>query len=108
MSVKIIINNGKEYLKVSKKSWNIYMKFINNDYNTIFSEENSKKYCGLKNKYSNWCYSCNSTIGTWKNNCIFIISPTNLIKYSDFLNKVEDKDENILIEIDRNDDNKTI
>ena len=105
---KIITQNGKEFLKVSKKCWISYLKFINSDYKSIYSEIESKNNCGLKQKYSNMCYSCNSEIGEWKNSCAYIIQPINLMNYSYLFFESSREEENILIEIDRNDDNKTI
>ena len=105
----IIVKNGKELLKVSKSTWKSYLKILNSDYSSIYSDTNSKKFCGLKNKTSTWCYSCNSDIGYWKNNCAFIISSLNLVKYSYLLDHIsKDENDNIFIEIDRNDDKKTI
>lgn len=110
MLTNIVFKNGKEFLKVSKNCWNSYLRCINNEYSSIYSDRNvSSSFCGLKNKYSSWCYSCNSHIGSWKNNCAFIITSINLVKYSYLLkNTSKDEDDNVFIEIDRNDDKKTI
>lgn len=109
MLSNIVIKNGKEFLKVSKNCWNNYLRSINIEYCSIYSDRNAINFCGLKNKYSSWCYSCNSHIGTWNNNCAFIINSINLVKYSYLLENIsDDETNNILIEIDRNDDKKTI
>ncbi len=117
MLSRIIFKNGKEYLKISKNSWNNYLK-ITNPNSHEFDIKNSEKYCGLKEKYSNYCFTCNSEIGNWSNNCNFIINTINLNKYSYILNIKDKNDENdeieenietVIIEIDRNDNNnKTI
>jgi len=105
----IVSKNGKEFLKISKKYWNSYLRVINNEYSSIYSEKDAVNFCGLKNKYSSWCYSCNSSIGNWNNNCAFIINSINLVKYSYLLEHIsDDETNNIFIEIDRNDDKKTI
>ena len=101
----LLFRQGKEFLKISKKSWLAYLQVINKDYydNSLKSE----KYCGLKNKYSNYCYACNSQIGNWNNNCSYIINTLNLKKYDYILlnkNNNENK-EFVFIEVDRNDSN---
>lgn len=104
---KIIIKNGKEFLKVSKPTWQKYLDHVSPYRNKY--RDNGLPYldCGLKTKYYMWCDTCNTSIGYWSNSCNFIISSINLQKYSDIFKEDELKNE-IHVEIDRNDDKKTI
>lgn len=101
----IILKNGKEYLKISHKTWKNYLDevapFRKYDINIL--------HCSLKDKNVFWCNTCNTGIGSWKNSCVHIISSLNLVKYEDILKEEKvDKNNFYEIEIDRNDNKSTI
>lgn len=108
--LSIISKNGKEYLKIARKSWKSYLDIKSPhryyDYNAL--------QCSFDNKKDAWCNTCNSGIGSWSDACVNTITSLNLKKYENILkeNKTEHK---ILkdyhfyeIEIYRNDKNGTI
>jgi hypothetical protein len=103
LTTKIIFKNGKEYLTVSKISWNNYLNIMSP--NRDISNKLIKKDCSLKEKYPIWCDNCNTGIGSWSNSCTNIINSINLLKYSELFKKDENNSKNIHIEIDRNDKN---
>ena len=103
--LSIISKNGKEYLKVARKSWKTYLdiKSPNRyyDYNIM--------RCSFDDKKNAWCNTCNSGIGSWSDTCVNTITSLNLKKYEDILSKTDNKDyHNYEIEIYRNDKNGTI
>ena len=107
--------NGKNYIRVSRNALNMYLDIVSPN-RRKFDDNDNKIYfsCSLKDKQKIWCDTCNSGIGSWSNACTKVISCINLIKYSEILMKDVDKDEKIdtqdfvTVEIDYNDDNKTI
>jgi len=107
LTKKIIIKNGKEFLKVSKPVWEKYLDNVSPYRNRYIKNDLLYLNCGLKTKYYMWCDTCNTSIGCWSNSCNFVISSLNLQKYSEIFHTDELKDE-IHIEIDRNDDKNTI
>ena len=102
---KIYSKNGKDFLRVSKKTWNNYLDIVS----PYRNKENNILYykCGLKNKYM-WCDTCNTPIGNWTKSCNFVISSLNLQEYSNIFKNEDDKKDDIYIEIDRNDDKNTV
>ena len=103
--MNIIFKNNKEYLKVSKLSWELYLN-IKSPFRNV---NKSIAYdCGLKNKQKTWCNSCNTGIGTWNNNCVNIINGVNLNTYKNILTKYRNDHEFYIIEVDRNDNKSTI
>jgi hypothetical protein len=106
--LSIISKNGKEYLKVARKSWKTYLDIKSPhryyDYNAL--------QCSFDNKKDAWCNTCNSGIGSWSESCVNTITSLNLKKYENILkeNKSEDKlkEYHYEIEIYRNDKNGTI
>jgi len=103
---KIVFKNGKEFLKVSKPTWEKYLDNVSPYRNKNISLQYFN--CAIKNKDHMWCYTCNTGIGNWLNSCNFVISSLNLQKYSHIFENDKDCKDKILIEVDRNDDKKTI
>jgi hypothetical protein len=106
--LSIISKNGKEYLKVARKSWKSYLDIKSPhryyDYNIT--------QCSFDNKKDAWCNTCNSGIGSWSESCVNTITSLNLKKYEDILKKKDEENKKEYhyyeIEIYRNDKNGTI
>jgi hypothetical protein len=80
MIKNIFFKNGKQYLTVSKKNWNIYLDQI-----SPFRNKKSS-YCGLQDlKNSTFCYTCNKPLGKFSESCVNIITTKNLRNYSKIL-----------------------
>lgn len=102
--------NGKNYIRVSRNALNMYLDIVSPN-RRKFDDIDNKIYfsCSLKDKQKMWCDICNSGIGSWTNACTKVISCINVVKYSEILMKIKESDDEILdVEIDCNDDKKTI
>ena len=101
----IFFKNGKEYLSVSTKNWNIYLDKISHNRNN-----DKSLICGLKDlKNSTFCNICNKPLGKFSQSCINIITRKNLRKYSNIIfNDFENLEEKQYREIEiYNDDNNS-
>ena len=104
--MNIFLKNGRTYLRVSSKTLNIYLDIVSPN-RKVGDTINSS--CSLRESKNMWCDACNTGIGSWKNTCVKVISCENLLKYSEIFMNGEDLHENLEdIEIDCNDDKKTI
>ena len=106
--MSVFLKNGKVYMNFSVYNFNKYLDIVSpyrikNYDNKLFLP------CSLQDNNKIWCDTCNSGIGGWTNSCVKIISSINAVKYSEILMK-ENKEEKEYkdVEIDCNDDNKTI
>lgn len=104
----IVIKNGKEFLKVSKKNWNSYLNIVS-PYRTC---DKSFMDCSLKDRKDlMWCDTCNASLGNFSKSCVNTITSINLQKYSLLFKdseEIKNSDNYYEIDIDRNDNNSTI
>ena len=104
----LITRNGKEFLKVSKKKWNLYLNIVSphRKYDKSFMN------CCLKDRKDlMWCDTCNTTLGNFSNSCVNTITSINLQKYSLLFKdseEIKNSDNYYEIDIDINDNNSTI
>jgi hypothetical protein len=104
MKSRIFFQNGKKFIKVNHTNWKNYLNLKSPYRTNNFNSFN----CALKNNESMCCDSCNVSIGSYTKSCVNIITSLNLQLYEDILIKDNLENEFYNIEIDSNDDNKTI
>ena len=103
----LVFRNGKEFLKVSKSSWNTYLNLMSPARIADKSDN-----CELSNNYiwKNKCSTCNAIIGNFGNSCVNKITSLNLQNHYRILSKDSEKEmkEFYFIEVDRNNNKSTI
>jgi len=83
--LSIFSKNGKNYVKISRKSWKSYLD--------IKSPHRYYDYNALECSKNVWCATCNSGLGSWSETCVNKITNFNLQKYQNILSKRDEKDE---------------
>ena len=103
MRSNIFTKNGKQYFNASKNNWHNYLNHVSKD-----RKVNKNIFlCGLKEKNSSWCYSCNKGSSFWSNTCVNVISLINLQKHSNIIFQKNEDTKFYEIEIDVNNRDKT-